>query len=156
MQTYRLLYVIIAIITTVAWLAYIHQLNDTQVYDINGTALWVLYSMQLCGLIIFYLALKPIDAFIFLGLRKSIDNEEPFLEKGIYCQLRHPMYTGIILIMAAMPSQSSNSIALYTFITAYFIIGSKFEERRMISHHQEYKEYMHRVPAFIPNIKQRN
>jgi len=149
---YRLSYVIIALATTTAWLFYIHQLPDTQLYNIEGFMRWGLYFTQLCGLIIFFLALKPIDVYAFLGLRKFTDNQEPFLEKGIYHQIRHPMYTGIMIIIFAMPSQSVNSIALFTFITVYFLIGSKFEERRMIASHPVYKEYRIRVPAFFPRM----
>jgi len=66
------------------------------------------------------------------------------------------MYSSIIVFMYTMPTQTVNSITLHFIITIYFIIGSKLEERRMISEHNNYTDYCQRVPAFIPGCKRNN
>jgi len=149
-RRYRLIYVIIAILLSSIWLAYIHQLPDQSLYSIQGTGQWLCYGTQALGILLFYASLQPIDTPAFLGLRNFSTDREPFIEQGIYRYIRHPMYSSIILLMIAMPRQSINSLTLYLLIGIYFIIGSRWEEQRMINEHPEYIDYRNRVPAFIP------
>ena len=151
-RAYRLVYVILAIAITSIWLGFIHSLPNQGVYEIHGVWRWFFYGLQLAGLWVFILALRPIDVPAFLGLRAFKDQIEPFIEAGIYRHIRHPMYSGILLIFIAMPVQSINSLNFYACVTLYFIIGSRLEERRMIADHPEYKDYRKRVPAFIPRL----
>lgn len=149
-QQYRLIYVIIAIVLTIVWLAAIHRLPDQPLYILTGYGQWLCYGLQLIGIVTFWLSLQPIDTRAFLGLRQFKDNKEAFIEEGIYRYIRHPMYSGLMLLMFAMPTQTYNSLALYSLISLYFLIGSRLEERRMITTHPEYNDYCNRVPAFIP------
>lgn len=149
-RVYRLLYVFLAIAIASVWLGFIHGLPDQVLYEIYGVWRWYLYGLQLTGLLVIIYALRPIDVLAFLGVREFADQIEPFTEAGIYRYIRHPMYSGILLIFFAMPTQSVNSLNLYAAITLYFVIGSRLEERRMLADHPEYEEYRKRVPAFIP------
>lgn len=149
-QRYRLLYVILALLTTAVWLAFIDRLPDGILYKVNGSAQYLLIALQLAGILLFMLSLRPIDVRAFLGLKEFPAQLEPFIEQGIYRYLRHPMYSSIMLIMFAMPSQSRNSLTLYIVVAAYFILGSRLEEQRMLIMHPEYADYRKRVSAFIP------
>lgn len=151
-RAYRLVYVILSIVLTIAWLGFIHSLPDQALYEIYGIWRWCLYGVQLAGLWVFISALRPIDVPAFLGIRAFADQTEPFIEAGIYRYIRHPMYSGIMLIFIAMPVQSINSLNFYMCITLYFVIGSRLEERRMMADHPEYKDYRKRVGAFIPRL----
>ncbi len=152
-QKYRFSYVIFAIFSTSLWLAFVHSLPDTHLYRIDAPIAWLLRVIQLLGLALFLASLMPIDVRIFLGLRNNSGNIDPFIEKGIYCYVRHPMYLAMMLVMFATPEQSVNSINLYTVVAIYFIIGAKLEEQRLMLAHPEYKKYCHRVAAFIPFSK---
>lgn len=151
-RIYRLVYVILSIAITGIWLGFIHKLPDQAIYEVQGAWRWCFYGVQLTGLWVFMGALRPIDVPAFLGLRAFPDKTEPFIEAGIYRYIRHPMYSGIMLVFLAMPTQSIISLNLYSCITLYFVIGSKLEERRMMADHPEYKDYRNRVPAFIPRL----
>ena len=96
------------------------------------------------------LSLKAFDAALFLGMKAVVDGREPFHERGIYRLVRHPMYSGFMLALFASPAQSVNSVNLAICIALYFLIGSRFEEQRMIHMHPEYSDYKKRVPAFVP------
>jgi len=76
-----------------------------------------------------------------------------FAEHGIYRHMRHPMYSGVMLALLASPVHTVNSLNLFAVIATYFIIGSKFEERRMLVTYPQYAEYQQRVAAFIPHIE---
>ena len=75
---------------------------------------------------------------------------EPFSEKGIYRHLRHPMYAGVMLVLLASPQQSVNSLSLTLAVCLYFIVGCRFEERRMLAAHPQYADYCRRTPRFVP------
>ena len=152
-RAYRLAYTVIAVAATTVWLSYVRRLPDQHLYVTEGLSRWLLYMMQLSGLLIFWLSLKPVEIAAFLGLTGFTGDEAPFIEQGIYRIVRHPMYCSIIIIMYAMPDQTVNSLTLYTVITCYFIVGARFEERRMSRIHPEYAGYRNRVPAFVPRLK---
>jgi len=149
---YRLLYSVVGILTTAAWVWYVHQLPDAPLYQTDGLIRGLLISLQLLGLIVALAAFQPIDGLVFLGLRKAKASTDPFVERGIYRWLRHPMYAGAMLILLAMPEQTYNGLNFALMICLYFIIGSRFEEARMLVGHPDYAAYRQRVPAFIPRF----
>jgi len=149
---YRLLYSVVALIATGAWIVYVHQLADTPLYQTDGVLWLVLVAVQLLGLIVALAAFQPIDGLVFLGLRKAKAANDPFIERGIYRWLRHPMYAGVMLILLAMPEQTWNGLHFALLVCVYFIVGAYFEERRMIAQHPDYLAYRQRVPAFIPRF----
>ncbi len=147
---YRLLYSLFAAALTALWLFYIYQLPDTPLYQIEGWLSWLMLSVQLSGLGIVLLSLKAFDTALFLGMKPMANGQEPFHEHGIYRHIRHPMYAGVMLALLASPAQSINSLNLAITVTLYFLLGSRFEERRMLLMHPEYAGYRRRVSAFIP------
>lgn len=149
-QRYRLIYVVVAILLTGIWLVSIYTLPDRALYHLDGIAKISATTLQGIALFIIWLSLRPIDVPAFLGLRPFTDDIEPFIERGIYRHIRHPMYSSLILLQAASPTQTCNSLALLAAITTYFIIGARFEEQRLLAGHPAYADYRRRVSAFIP------
>jgi protein-S-isoprenylcysteine O-methyltransferase Ste14 len=147
---YRLLYSLFSIVLTSLWLFYIYQLPDTPLYRIEGWLNGLMLAVQLSGLWIVLLSLKSFDTGLFLGIKPMTEGREPFHEHGIYRHVRHPMYAGVMLALLASPVQSVNSLNFAISVTLYFLIGSRFEERRMLFMHPEYADYQKRVPAFVP------
>jgi len=56
-------------------------------------------------------------------------------------------------MILAMPEQTWNGLHFSLVICAYFIIGSRFEERRMLREHPDYADYRQRVGAFTPKLR---
>ncbi len=151
-QHYRLTFTISAVVLTAAWLGFVRMLPDTPVYRLHGPAQIACYALQLFGAWMLWRAAQAFDMRIFLGLAPVPAAGEPFLERGIYRYLRHPMYTGVLLVLLASPAQSVNSLSLAAAVALYFVAGSRLEERRMLAEHPEYAGYRRRVPAFWPHI----
>jgi len=149
-HTYRMGYSFLSLLLTLLWLFFLFHLPDRPLYDLNGAIGWLLMALQLAGVAVVGLSLSHVDALAFLGFRPFPDHIEPFRESGIYRHVRHPMYSGFMLILLASPEQSVNSFNLALFVALYFVVGSIFEERRMVGAHPHYADYRKRVPAFIP------
>jgi len=148
--SYRLFYSVLATILTGLWLWLIHSLPDAPLYAFEGIGSLPFYAVQLAGLIIILLSFRAFDAAVFLGLKAMPEGGEPFVESGIYRYIRHPMYTGFMALLLASPVHSINSLHFSLAVSAYFIIGSIFEERRMQGEHPDYAIYRKRVGAFLP------
>ncbi len=149
---YRFLYVIVSLVTTFLWVMYVRGLPDIALYQFDGGWKWLFIGMQVIGLCVLYASVHPIDLRVFLGISPFPEGLDPFIEKGIYCYVRHPMYLGIMIILFSMPQQSVNSFAFYFIISVYLVLGSRFEEHRLRQAHPEYEYYCQRVPAFIPQL----
>ncbi|MDQ6952428.1 MAG: isoprenylcysteine carboxylmethyltransferase family protein [Mariprofundaceae bacterium] len=147
---YRLTYSTVSLLTTLLWAWYIHHLADVPLYHIEGWLAWFFIGVQIIGGLIALAAFAPIDGLVFLGLRKGIEHDDPFVVRGIYRWVRHPMYTGAMLFLLAMPEQTWNGLNFTLVLCLYFIIGSRLEEKRMLKIHPSYAVYQRTVPAFIP------
>jgi protein-S-isoprenylcysteine O-methyltransferase Ste14 len=152
---YRLVYSVFSVLTTAVWVWFVHQLADASLYQTDGFIWLVMVALQVLGLIVALAAFQPIDGLVFLGLRKASTGTDPFIVSGIYRWVRHPMYSGAMLILLAMPEQSYNGLHFSLVICVYFIIGSRFEEKRMLQEHPAYVNYQASVAAFVPWITKR-
>jgi protein-S-isoprenylcysteine O-methyltransferase Ste14 len=88
----------------------------------------------------------------FVGLREE---DEVFSTNGILNKVRHPIYSGTILIAAGFLFFSPNLPTLISMgcIFIYLIIGIRLEERKLIQKFgNAYLEYKKRVPMLTPRI----
>ncbi|MFC1567570.1 NnrU family protein, partial [Pseudomonadota bacterium] len=102
-QHYRLLYSIFALLLTAVWMFYIYQLPDASLYQTDGWPSGVMIAVQLFGAWVVVLSLQSFDTALFLGIKPMTEHKEPFHEHGIYRHIRHPMYSGFMLILFASP-----------------------------------------------------
>ena len=147
---YRLFYSLLALLLSVSWFALAHALPDAPLFTLRGAPEWIARALQITGLVILLQSFRAFDAGIFLGFRPMPEDGEPFSAQGIYRHLRHPMYSGVMLLLLASPRQSVNSLNLALVVSLYFIIGARFEEKRMLAMHPSYADYCRRTPRFIP------
>jgi len=74
---------------------------------------------------------------------------------GPYAYVRHPIYTGLLLLMLATALDYGilSGFAVFAVFAAVFFYKSRIEERFMTEHFPEkYPAYMKRTKAFIPWI----
>lgn len=79
------------------------------------------------------------------------------VKEGPYAYVRHPQYSGLFLIMIGMLIQWPTVITAIMFPVLVFVYYrlSKREEGEMLKQFgDEYKQYMEKVPMFVPKIKQ--
>jgi len=152
-QAYRLGYSLLSIVLTALWLVFVHALPDAPLYHLTGWASAMLMALQLAGLGVVLMSFRAFDGAMFLGFKPMAADGEPFHETGIYRFVRHPMYSGFMLVLLASPVQTVNSLNFALVVCLYFVVGSKFEERRMLAAHPAYADYRQRVGALIPKFR---
>ena len=120
---------------------------------------WESFTMaSLTGWTMLFLILRKYDLGRFSGLAqikaarqgKILREDEPLITTGYHAFVRHPLYSAGFLILWGA-AWSDFGLATAVWGSAYLIIGSRFEEKRLRRLYGEaYQSYRKQVPAFIP------
>lgn len=119
---------------------------------------WVLLTLAVQALAVVGLlvGVSQTGAMRFIGLEQALEpdsvRQPPHLvARGLYRWVRHPLYFCGIVLIWLMPVMSANLLALNLGATAYLLLGTIPEERKL---RQElgpvYAEYQKRTPRLIP------
>lgn len=99
-----------------------------------------------------FAGIKQVWAY-FTGGELPLPNE-PLQRNGLYRYMRHPLYFFALLSMWFVPVMIESQLVFTIAATAYFLIGSRWEEQRMVdAFGQEYVAYQQTVPWLIPFVK---
>jgi protein-S-isoprenylcysteine O-methyltransferase Ste14 len=95
------------------------------------------------------------DVWHFLGLRQLIQpnqvSEPRLVVSGLYRWVRHPLYTAGLIFIWLTPVMTASVLALNIGLSLYLLIGSTFEERRLVTEFgHAYLDYKNAVPRMIP------
>jgi protein-S-isoprenylcysteine O-methyltransferase Ste14 len=95
-----------------------------------------------------------IDHFEFAGLRPGA--KQRFVTPSLYRLVRHPMMLGLIIGVWATPHLTVGHALFAAAMTAYALIGTRFEERDLVrTFGDEYRQYQARVPMILPLPRRR-
>lgn len=84
-------------------------------------------------------------------LRGTKKAELPFIVKGPYRFIRHPLYTVMILLCWSYPDQTLDRLLFNLFFTIYIIIGTLLEEQDLVKTiGTDYLAYQKQVPMLVP------
>jgi protein-S-isoprenylcysteine O-methyltransferase Ste14 len=156
---YRLFFVIAAVITTGLLLALVPLLPDRTLYAIRAPWLYLTLALQALAAAALAVGLLQTGAMRFLGLRQIFESTqaaapEKLIVSGLYRWVRHPLYTAALVFIWLSPVMTWNLLALYLGITAYLLIGTIFEEQKLVEQFgAAYREYRERTPRIIPGMK---
>ena len=155
---YRLAYNSFSIFTLIPVVVYQQLLDERIIFFWSGPWLLLKFSMYLVSFILFYGGYRVFDMQYVLGIRQ-IDEMRGgrkikalnFNTTGILKYVRHPWYSGAILLIWAFGPISDVSLVSKIILTAYIIIGTFLEEKKLIHEIGEpYLKYRKKVPMFIP------
>jgi len=114
------------------------------------------WALVLAGAVVAAAAVLRFGGASFLGLTREVPGE--LVRTGLHGHVRHPIYTGVLLMMAGWillsPDRATALTILITLV--YLPIGILLEEIKLIASHGEaYRRYRAEVPALFPrwNIK---
>jgi len=142
------------------------SMSDTIVWQIpesQATLTTVVLIIQMIGTIGMIISLLQIDLLRFAGIKQIWAyftggelplRSEPLQRKGLYKVVRHPLYFFALLSLWFAPVMTDLQLLFTATATAYFVIGSRWEEQRMVkAFGQDYVEYQQTVPWLIPFVK---
>lgn len=71
---------------------------------------------------------------------------------GLYRFVRHPIYTGVLLIVIGLTIRSGSvlTLALAAVTIGFFNHKARWEERRLAERYPEYEAYAEATPRFVP------
>ncbi len=159
---YRLFY---NLFSTVVFFAiyYFSPKPDVYIYDLDYPFDIIIVILQIFALIGFFWAGSFIDVREFLGIKQiqryfngtynpdELDEHLTFIVEGPFKYSRHPIYFFSILFLGLRPQMDFFYFVFFLSMVAYFIIGSKFEEKKLIERFGvRYINYKKTVPAIVP------
>lgn len=159
--TYRLIYNLFSAVTLIPVFYLLAVKIPNQVlWSVPPPYQWLNLAVQILALAGLAFSLWQTDIWSFAGLRQFVrylrGDEQPdpparFVEGGTYALVRHPLYFFSLVYLWARPVMTLSSLALCLWVTIYFLIGSIYEERRLIREFgDEYLAYRQRVPRLLP------
>ena len=155
---YRLFYNTVSLATLVPLVYYSISIRQEPVFRWEGHLVIVKYLLLATSIYLFIAGGRHYSMSQFLGIRQiktgranhTLSEYDTFNPSGILGAIRHPWYTGgIIAVWAGDISPSTFLINI--IISAYFVIGTILEERKLLLEFGErYREYQKNVSMFIP------
>lgn len=120
--------------------------------------LWLAYAT---GWLLLVASTFMIDHFELFGLAQPFRDwrglppaKDEFRTSYLYRYVRHPIYSGWLVIFWATPQMSAGHLLFAIGMTAYILVGIAYEERDLLAlFGNHYREYRAKVPALIPGFK---
>jgi protein-S-isoprenylcysteine O-methyltransferase Ste14 len=96
-----------------------------------------------------------IVALIALGLRAiAPSTQDALAQTGLYAYVRHPIHTGTLLefigLFIVTPTQTVTLACVLGM--AWALVQTKLEEYDLLQRLPAYRDYMDRVPRFLPSL----
>jgi protein-S-isoprenylcysteine O-methyltransferase Ste14 len=150
---YRLFYSLLSLVglTLIGYLIVLFPSTEIMVRD--GWYRYIGMVLSIWGVLIINFTFRSISLSSFLGLKKEENRE--LITHGIYAKIRHPLYTGTILITLGMFLFVPTDLILISVacIWVYLPIGIYFEEQKLIRQFgEDYLKYKKETKALFPGI----
>ncbi len=155
---YRIAYNIFATASLLPVLFYSSSIRQTPIVTWEGPWQVVPILLAATALAFFVAGARRYDFFQFIGLRQikkentcSVLTEDCSLDTaGVLALVRHPWYTGGMLIVWARPLDRA-AILTNAVLCGYLVLGAMLEERKLkVLFDPQYADYQRRVAMFFP------
>lgn len=158
-STYLVFVAIATAIMVSSWIpmpAVLWDTTDTVFYPM----LLTVYFMGWCIVLFSTFLINHFHLFglqqAFLHLRCLQSKQETFRTPLLYKLVRHPMMSGVLIALWAVPVLTVGRLVFNVLMTGYVFIGLYFEERTLtVELGQEYKQYLKTTPSVIPSVSRK-
>ncbi|UCF31828.1 MAG: isoprenylcysteine carboxylmethyltransferase family protein [bacterium] len=155
---YRLVFNAVALVTLIPVILFGASVRGPEILELRGWLRVPQVALVASAVFLFLAGGMHYDALQFLGIRQIRDHESGkgltesggLDTRGILGVVRHPWYAGGILIVWARDIDVS-VLLTNLVLTAYFIIGSWLEERKLVVEFGDrYRQYQREVSMLFP------
>ncbi|MDA0193497.1 MAG: isoprenylcysteine carboxylmethyltransferase family protein [Bacteroidetes bacterium] len=154
-QNYRIFYNLVSILGLLYILLMLATTPSDQILTGSPILKFLGLALATWGIIFLKLSFKEYSIREFLGIKKETQGKQLSLN-GILKQVRHPIYTGTILIVSGFFLFNPKMLNLVTLICVviYIIIGIQLEEQKLeMEFGDDYRKYKEKVPMLVPRFK---
>lgn len=154
---YSLFYSVLATLLFLGILFQALFLPVQQIYFPRQFSQYAGYMVATAGVIVLLKSIKEIPMMSFLGLKptKEDGSKPELVATGIYSQIRHPLYFGLLAIFLGyfLVSGTLGAMIHLACLVMYLPVGIYFEEKNLVATFgEDYREYQKEVPSFFPKI----
>ncbi|MBR11089.1 MAG: protein-S-isoprenylcysteine methyltransferase [Rickettsiales bacterium] len=148
---YRFLYSVISTVGIGYVFLELLVMPSEELFVSTGWLKYVSMTIASWGVIILVVSFRHLSGLAFLGIKKEED--KGLVTEGLHGYMRHPIYTGTILILMGMFLYHPTDLILVSdlIIFIYLPFGIMWEEQKLIEEFGDsYLEYKKQVPSLIP------
>lgn len=152
-RTYRLVYNLISTVLFFALLLLGAMIYSVLLFPPSAFSNYTGLMLAATGLFIIKRAFRNYSTSAFLGFKKDLN--EGLKTTGIQAKVRHPLYTGTLLLVVGYVffNPQLTSLTILLALIVYLPFGIKWEEQKLIKMYgAEYEQYRKSVPALFPSI----
>jgi len=155
---YRLAYTVFSLFSLIPVIYFQLNIAEKVIFAWPWPWLLVKFGLYAAAFLLFYGGFRVYDLQYMLGIRQiqemkhgSKKKNMDFTTEGILAYVRHPWYSGAILLVWAFAEVTDVSLVSKAILTAYIIAGALLEEQKLIHEIGEpYLAYRKKVPMFMP------
>ena len=130
----------------------------TVAVTLNGAARLVAHVTALATFGVLVWSFVSILGHDPLGLRSIVARVRgadepscPFMVRGPYRWVRHPLYSSAIVLLWTSPDVTLDRLLFNVLWTAWIYVGARLEERDLVQDFGEaYRDYQRRIPMLVP------
>lgn len=130
-------------------------------FQVEGSARMAVNGLLILGFVIVLISSFLIDHFHLFGLKQGFQalkhgKSRParFVTPLFYRWVRHPLMSGMLILIWSMADISLDRLFLNLAMTGYVFVGVYFEERALTGELGDvYRTYKRHVPAVIPGLR---
>jgi len=124
----------------------------------QGIIRWLMRAVFILAILGFYWGFRALGSFDTFGLSPILNNLRgkdplpmPFIVRGPYRWVRHPLYFFSLLLIWSCPDLSLDRLLYNILWSTWIIVGSVLEERDLVADFgKPYRDYQRKVPMLIP------
>ncbi|SFU08437.1 Protein-S-isoprenylcysteine O-methyltransferase Ste14 [Algoriphagus locisalis] len=152
---YRLIYTTLSTLLFLGIIILALLVPKTSLFLKSGLTDYLGYMLAGFGTIIATKSSRNYSLKRFLGFSSAVNEEEQLVTTGLYAKVRHPLYSGLVLIFMGYFLFAGTISALIHLVCllVYLPFGIYFEEKNLVEKFgEDYKNYREEVPALIPKF----
>ncbi len=156
-QAYRLLYSAFSGLGLLFILFFGASLESSFIIAPSETTTYLGLILAGTGVLLIKRAFRSYSFRGFIGFKK--EDTTTLHTSGLQSRMRHPLYTGTVLLVGGYLIFNPLLVNLVTFasLMLYLPLGIRLEEKKLIEQFGEtYEKYRQQVPALFPNPFKKN
>lgn len=157
-RIYRLFFAVVAGITALPMLALPTLLPDREIYRITTPWVYLTLLLQALAAAALLVGVMQTGGMRFVGIEQLFDPDaasarDRLVVSGLYRYVRHPLYTASFIFLWLTPVMTWNLLALIIGLSAYMLIGTIFEEQKLVEQFgTDYEAYRKKTPRIVPGF----